>query len=46
MRQYTTPASFPHILEIIVNIADLASQAVIPETMKNLLDYVKENHSE
>ena len=46
MRQYTTPASFPHILEIIVNIADLASHAVIPETMKNLLDYVKENHSE
>ncbi|HOA28640.1 MAG TPA: hypothetical protein PLO57_08690 [Candidatus Cloacimonadota bacterium] len=46
MSQYTTPASFPHILEIIVNIADLASQAVIPETMKNLLEYVKENHAE
>lgn len=40
---YTTPASFPHILEIIVNIADLATQAVIPENMKSLLEYLKEN---
>lgn len=40
---YTTPASFPHILEIIVNIADLATRAVIPENMKNLLDYLKAN---
>jgi len=44
--QYTTPASFPNILEVIVNIADLAYSAVIPETMKNLLEYVKENHAE
>ncbi len=41
--QYTTPASFPNILEVIVNIADLAHSAVIPETMKNLLEYVKES---
>lgn len=41
---YTTPASFPHILEIIVNIADLAKSAVIPETMLNLLEYVKESN--
>lgn len=40
---YTTPASFPHILEIIVNIADLATQAVVPENMKTLLDYLKAN---
>jgi len=44
-RTFTTPASFPLILEVIVNIADLAHSAVIPETMKNLLEYVKESNN-
>lgn len=38
-----TPASFPHILEIILNLADLAEEAEIPEKMQGVLDYLKAN---
>lgn len=40
-KSYVTNASFPNILEIILNIADLAPQATIPEKMQGILDYLK-----
>jgi len=43
LRQIKTPASFPHVLEVIFNVADLAKSAVIPEKMQGILDYLKEN---
>nr|MDK2850673.1 hypothetical protein [Candidatus Cloacimonadota bacterium] len=43
VRQIKTPASFPYILEIIFNVADLAKSAVIPEKMQSVLEYLKEN---
>ncbi len=45
-KQISTPASFPHILEIMLNVADMAEQAVIPEKMQGILDYLKEMASE
>lgn len=36
-----TPASFPHTLEIIFNLAEMAKQAYIPEKMQGVLDYLK-----
>ncbi len=41
VRQLRTPASFPHTLEIIFNLAEMATQAVIPEKMQGVLDYLK-----
>ncbi len=41
VRQIKTPASFPHVLEVIFNVADLAKSAVIPEKMQGVLDYLK-----
>jgi hypothetical protein len=43
VRELSTPASFPHILEIIFNLAEMAKQAVIPEKMQGVLDYLKAN---
>jgi hypothetical protein len=46
-RSYVSPASFPNVLEVILNISDLAPQAEIPEKMKGVLDYLKESvHNE
>lgn len=41
VKKLNTPASFPHILEIMFNLAEMATQAVIPETMQGVLDYLK-----
>jgi hypothetical protein len=43
LRQLNTPASFPHILEIILNLADLAPHAAIPDKLQGVLDYLKAN---
>ncbi|MDD3103988.1 MAG: hypothetical protein PHY24_07225 [Candidatus Cloacimonetes bacterium] len=43
LQQLKTPASFPHILEIMFNLAEMAEQAVIPEKMQGILEYLKAN---
>lgn len=41
IQQLKAPGSFPHILEIIFNLAEMAKQAVIPEKMQGVVDYLK-----
>jgi hypothetical protein len=40
-QKYTTQASFPHTLEIILNIADMAPKAEVPDQMKSIVEYLK-----
>ena len=40
-KKYTAQASFPHTLEIILNIADMAPKAAIPDQMQSIVDYLK-----
>jgi hypothetical protein len=42
-QKYVTQASFPHTMEILLNIADMAPQATIPEKMQGMLDYLKDS---
>lgn len=41
-KNFLTHASFPHTMEIILNLADMAPHAKIPEKMQSVVDYLKE----
>lgn len=44
-QKYRTQASFPHSMEILLNIADMAPQAAIPEKIQGVFEYLKESAS-
>jgi len=43
LQYYTTPASFPKMLEILLNIAELAPQAELKDKLPQIVEYLKSN---
>lgn len=43
LQYFTTPASFPKMLEILLNIADQAPQAELTDKLPQVIEYLRSN---